>query len=160
MNTQLAIELLLLLLIANGTPVLAGLLLRDHWRAPLDAGHVCRDGQRLLGDAKTMRGVLASLLATGLAATVLGFSWQFGALFSGLAMLGDSGSSFVKRRLGFSSSCASPGLDQLPESLLPLLVLQPLTGAGIVESVVAALAFFILDLTLSSILDPGQARCR
>ena len=75
-------------------------------------------------------------------------------------MLGDTGSSFVKRRLGYPSSCASLGLDQLPESLLPLLVLQPLTGAGAVEIVVAATAFFLLDLLLSSLIAPDQTRCR
>ncbi|MGD2112020.1 MAG: CDP-archaeol synthase [Gammaproteobacteria bacterium] len=160
MNTRLAIELLLLLLIANGAPVLAGLLLRDRGMLPLDAGHVCRDGRRLLGAAKTVRGLLASLLATLLAAMMLGFAWWYGVLFSGLAMLGDNFSSFTKRRLGYPSSCARPVLDQLPESLLPLLVLQPLTGSGVTEIAVAATVFFLLDLMLSSLINPGQAPCR
>jgi CDP-diglyceride synthetase len=160
MNTRLVIELIVLLLVANGTPVLAGLLLRDHWKLPLDGGHVCRDGHRLLGTAKTVRGLLASILTTTLAAAALGFSWLYGAMFGGLAMLGDAVSSFVKRRLGYTASCTRPVLDQLPESLLPLLVLQPLTGAAALEIVAAATAFFTLDLLLSSLIKPDQARCR
>ena len=160
MNTWLAIELLLLLLIANGTPALTGLLCHRRWNAPLDGGHVCRDGQRLLGATKTVRGLLASLLTTSLAAGLLGFGWLYGVLFGSLAMLGDTASSYTKRRLGYPSSCAQPGLDQLPESLLPLLALMPLTDAGVVEIVVAATAFFILDLLLSALFVPDQARCR
>lgn len=160
MDTRLAIELLLLLLVANGTPVLVGVLLQGRWNRPLDGGHVCRDGRRLLGDAKTVRGLLASLLATQAFAAMLGFAWWYGLLFGGLAMLGDTASSYLKRRLGYASSCARPLLDQLPESLLPLLVLQPLTGSGSAEMAVAALAFLILDLLLSSLINPDQAPCR
>jgi CDP-2,3-bis-(O-geranylgeranyl)-sn-glycerol synthase len=160
MNIRLAIEFTLLLLVANGTPVLAGLLLGERWNTPLDGGHVCRDGQRLLGTAKTVRGLLASIAATVLAAAALGFTWVYGALFGGLAMLGDTLSSFSKRRVGYPASCAKPVLDQLPESLLPLLVLQPMTGAGAAEILVAMLVFFILDLLLSRLINPGQARCR
>lgn len=160
MNTRLAIELILLLLVANGTPALVALLLRERWNMPLDGGYVCRGGRRLFGSAKTVRGLLTSLLATVLAAAVLGFGWLYGALFSALSMLGDTSSSFIKRRLGYPDSCASPVLDQLPESLLPLLVLQPLTAAGIVEITVATLVFFILNLLLSALAHPDQARCR
>ena len=94
-----------------------------------------------------------------LTAGLLGFSWLFGAVFGGLAMLGDSVSSYTKRRLGYLTSCAMPVLDQLPESLLPLLGTQPMSGAAM-EIVVAATAFFILDLLLSSLVNPDQARCR
>lgn len=160
MDTRLALELILLLLIANGMPVLISLLLGERWQLALDGGHVCRDGRRLLGTAKTVRGLLASLLATAAAAALLGLGWRYGALFSGLAMLGDSGSSYIKRRRGYPASCASPLLDQLPESLLPLLVLQPLTGAGLLELAAAAAAFFAIDLLLSRLVNPGQARCR
>jgi CDP-2,3-bis-(O-geranylgeranyl)-sn-glycerol synthase len=160
MNARLAIELLLLLLVANGAPVLAGLMLRERWNSPLDGGHVCRDGRRLLGPAKTVRGVLAALLATPVCALLLGFSWWYGVLFSGLAMLGDTGTSYLKRRLAYPPSCARPVLDQLPESLLPLLLLQPLTGSGIPEIAVAVAAFFLVDLLMSSLFHPDQPPCR
>jgi CDP-2,3-bis-(O-geranylgeranyl)-sn-glycerol synthase len=160
MDTRLAIELLLLLLVANGSPVLTGVLLHNRWNRPLDGGRVCRDGRRLLGATKTVRGLLASLLATLAFTVMFGFVWWYGVLFSGLAMLGDSISSYVKRRLGYPSSCARPLLDQLPESLLPLLGLQPLLGYGIAEGAVAAFAFLIADLLLSNLINPDQAPCR
>jgi len=159
MDTRLALDLTVLLLVANGTPALTGLLMRGRWNAPLDGGHVCRDGQRLLGSAKTVRGLLSSLVATTLLAGMLGFSWSYGITFGCLAMLGDTISSFTKRRLGYQISCARPVLDQLPESLLPLLVLEPATEAA-AEIVVAATAFLALDLLLSSLVKSDQARCR
>lgn len=160
MDIRLASELLLLLLIANGTPVLAGLLLRRRWAYPLDGGRVCRDGRRLFGASKTVRGLLAALLATALLAAALGLPWWYGALFAGLAMSGDTGSSYLKRRLGYPSSCASPGLDQLPESLLPLLLLQRVTATGPAELAAVTVAFAAIDLLLSRLLNPAQPRCR
>ena len=44
--------------LANGTPVLAKLLLGGRWVWPVDFGLMLPDGNRLLGDAKTWRGVL------------------------------------------------------------------------------------------------------
>ena len=40
-------------------------------------------------------------------------------------MLGDLFSSFLKRRLSFTSGDAVPGLDQIPEGLLPFLLIAP-----------------------------------
>jgi len=45
-----------------------------------------------------------------------------GLVFSLAALLGDSVTSFIKRRLGLVSGGHAPGLDQALESLLPLLV--------------------------------------
>ncbi len=160
MNIRLSVELILLLLVANGTPVLMALLLGSRWSMPLDGGHVCRDGHRLLGAAKTVRGLLVSILATTLAATALGFTWLYGASFAGLAMLGDAASSFIKRRMGYPASCAKPVLDQVPETLLPLLVLQPVTGAAAAEIMGAMIVFSILDLLLPRLVNSGQTRCR
>jgi len=160
MNTRLAIELIVLLLVANGAPVLTALLLRERWNIPLDGGHVCRNGRRLLGPAKTVRGLVAAILASALVAAALGFGWLLGALFGSLAMLGDSISSFIKRRLGYPASCASPVLDQLPESLLPLLVLAPVIGIPALEITAVVCVFFILDLLLSSLINPAQEPCR
>jgi len=160
MNIRLAIELTLLLLVANGTPALIGLLARGHRGLPLDGGHMCRDGHRLLGASKTVRGLLGSLLATTLAAAVLGYTWLFGASFAGLAMLGDATSSFVKRRLGYPASSALPVLDQVPESLLPLLLLQPVTGAAVAEILGAIAVFFILDLLLPRLVRHGAGDAR
>ena len=67
-------------------------------------------------------------------------------MFSLGALLGDSLTSFIKRRLGLASGGHAPGLDQVLESLLPLLIVQQrldLTLSGILSLV---LSFIILDL--------------
>jgi CDP-2,3-bis-(O-geranylgeranyl)-sn-glycerol synthase len=67
-------------------------------------------------------------------------------VFSLAALLGDSVTSFIKRRLGVVSGGHAPGLDQVLESLLPLLVVQhrfDLTLSGILGVMIA---FIILNL--------------
>lgn len=160
MRLDLVIELLLLLTVANATPVVLGFLLGRRLAWPLDAGRNYTDGRRLFGASKTIRGILASILLTALVAPLLGVDSGTGALVGLLAMIGDVTTSFIKRRLGYTSGCASPLLDQLPETCLPLLVLAPATGATLVEMVAAVVAFTVLDLMLSRLYLPDQTRCR
>ena len=101
--------LMLLLLAANGSPILARNLLEERWGTPLDLGKTLPDGNRLLGDAKTWRGLVAAVLASTLLAIAVGWPWQIGALIGLFAMLGDALSSFIKRRLGKPSSSMAPG---------------------------------------------------
>lgn len=115
------LTLLLLLLIANGAPVLAHLWLQDRWVAPIDRGRRWPDGRRILGDSKTWRGFVAGLVSTAAAAEVLGYGVRFGTLFATLSLIGDLISSFTKRRLGLPPSARATGLDQLPEALLPMI---------------------------------------
>jgi CDP-diglyceride synthetase len=137
----LVTQLLVLLTAANGAPVLLTRWLGDRWAWPLDGGIVLADGRRALGRSKTLRGFVAALVATGLAAWLMALPWGLGIAFAAASMLGDMTSSFVKRRLGIESSGRAMGLDQIPEALLPLLVcyraleLDPLT-------VVATVALF------------------
>jgi CDP-2,3-bis-(O-geranylgeranyl)-sn-glycerol synthase len=149
MNVAQILILLLLVTTANITPVIVRLLLGRRWNAPLDAGLGLPDRRPLLGPGKTVRGVIASLLATAAMAFVLGSSPAAGAGFAGLAMAGDICSSFVKRRLGFASGHPAPLLDQLPESLLPLWLMQPVIGGTHTEILVAAAGFTVIDLVLS-----------
>ena len=160
MRYPLVIELLLLLLVANGMPVVLGILLRQHFSWPVDAGRNFLDGRRLFGASKTVRGVLGSIAVTALVAPVCGLDRASGALFGLLAMAGDLTSSFIKRRLGYPSGSQHPLLDQLPETCLPLWLLQPVTGANLIEMAVAIAAFTVLDLLLSRLYRPGQARCK
>jgi hypothetical protein len=153
-------ELLFLLIVANGAPVLLGLLLGRRCNQALDGGHLFFDKRPWFGASKTIRGVLAAIIASTLCAPLIGFSYTYGALFGGLAMLGDLLSSFIKRRLGFPSSCSRPGLDQLPETLLPLLVLQPTHKATVPEMALVVTVFIVIDLLLSRVLNPCQATCR
>ena len=75
----------------------------------------CSDRQRRCA------GSLCALMVTTAVAPVVGLAWQIGLLVGGLAMVGDLFSSFLKRRLGRSSSTPLVGIDQIPESLFPLL---------------------------------------
>ena len=141
----LALRLLLLLTVANNAPSAAKLLLRERWNWPIDGGVLFLDGRPLLGHSKTWRGLAAAVLLTALLAPVLGFSAAIGALTGALSMLGDALASFTKRRLGVPTSGRAFGLDQLPEAVLPLLVLhEPLLLSWTVITGVAV-AFFLLE---------------
>ncbi|MCU7921876.1 MAG: CDP-archaeol synthase [Candidatus Thiodiazotropha sp. (ex Dulcina madagascariensis)] len=115
------LKLLLLLVAANGAPILARHLFGDRFDLPLDGGHRTPKGRYLLGPSKTIRGLIAAILATSAIAPLLGIDWKSGAMIGALAMLGDLLASFVKRRLKMPPSSQAIGLDQVPESLLPLL---------------------------------------
>ena len=146
------LSLLLLLLIANGTPVLARLLLGRRLRRPLDGGRVLGDGRPLFGPSKTWAGLASALAATALAAPLLGLPWWLGASTGLLAMLGDLLSSFLKRRLGLASGAMAPGLDQIPEALLPLLLCRPLLGLSWGEVLGLPVAFMAAALAISRLL--------
>jgi CDP-2,3-bis-(O-geranylgeranyl)-sn-glycerol synthase len=118
----LELDLLLLVVIANGVPIIGAAVCGDWGAYPLDGGRVLADGHRVLGDSKTWRGILLSPLATCASAVLLGLPVGVGVAISVGAMLGDLLSSFVKRRLGMTSSSMALGLDQIPEVLLPLLL--------------------------------------
>ena len=146
------LKLLFLLLVANGTPVIVGYLLKHRLDYPLDGHLRSSDGRPLLGPSKTIRGVLSAVLATAIAASVLDLTWQSGALIGALAMCGDLISSFIKRRLGKSSSSMALGLDQIPEALIPLWVCSGSFGLSWLSVAGTVVAFFILELVLSLIL--------
>lgn len=58
---MIEIKLLLLIIIANGVPVLLGNLLQQRLDTPLDFNHRFIDGRPLFGAAKTLRGVAAAI---------------------------------------------------------------------------------------------------
>lgn len=124
----------------------AGRLLGPRFAAPIDAGVMLADGQRLLGDHKTWRGVVAGVLACTLLAPLLGYPLQIAVAFAILALTADAVSSFVKRRLRCAPGTEIPGLDQLPEALLPLLVLSRPLGIGLADVGILTAVFVLLDL--------------
>lgn len=152
MRVWLVSDLVVLLLIANAAPVIASLLFGHHGDWPVDGKRCWRDQRRLLGPSKTIRGVIAAVLMTALVAPLLNLTWLQGASFGLLAMAGDLASSFVKRRLGFASSQSVPLLDQVPETLLPLWVMQPAMAIAAREIVAAMAVFLVLDLLLSRLV--------
>lgn len=143
---------LVLLLVANGAPVVAKKVLRARFATPIDAGCVFFDGERLLGKSKTVRGVVISLLSTAVVAPLLDVTIATGAWFALWAMVGDLASSFIKRRLKLPPSSQAIGLDQVPESLLPLLVCQTALGLDSGDIAVTVAAFFVGELALSGLL--------
>ena len=152
MRVWLIHQLLLLLIIANATPVITSLLAGKHWSRPLDGNRLFLDHKPLLGPSKTLRGIFAAVVVTALAAPLFNLTLTEGALFALLAMTGDLCSSFLKRRLGIASSRSVPLLDQLPETLLPLWGLQTALGASVSEMLVAVALFVVVDLLLSRLL--------
>lgn len=152
MQVWLIVQVVVLLLVANGTPVIAKRLLGNRFSSPLDQGLTLPDGQQLLGGSKTIRGVLLAIVMTSVAAPAVGLGWQIGTLVGATAMAGDLFSSFLKRRLRLTPSSQAVGVDQVPESLFPFLMCRPLldlTWAAVVAGVVI---FVASGLVLSRIL--------
>jgi CDP-archaeol synthase len=145
-------SLLLLLITANCTPVLARLFFRNHFDIPLDCNKLFYDDKPFFGHTKTVRGILSSLFLTSLMAFAIDVPVAIGVLISCYAMTGDLLSSFFKRRLAIPSSQSAPVLDQLPESMLPLLMVNSYFNLGWTDAVIVLLAFFIVDLVLSYLL--------
>ncbi len=152
MQTWPLLQSVLLLTFANGAPVVAKKVLGARLAFPLDAGARFFDGRPLLGPSKTIRGVVASVVATAVVAPLLGVSLAAGGLVAALAMTGDLFSSFVKRRLKFPSSSQAIGLDQVPESLLPLLVCRETLSLTFLDVAIGVAIFVAGELILSRLL--------
>jgi CDP-2,3-bis-(O-geranylgeranyl)-sn-glycerol synthase len=152
MQPLLILQLLVLLAVANGTPVAAKRVLGDMLARPLDGGMTFNDGRPLFGPAKTIRGIVLSLLATPIAAALIGLPWQLGAVVAGAAMAGDLLSSFVKRRMGLAPSSKATGLDQIPEALLPLMASRLVVAVTFADIVAGTIIFFVGGIILSRIL--------
>lgn len=148
----LEFKLLCLLLVANGAPVIAWDLFGERFAWPVDLGRRWRDGRPLFGPSKTWRGLLAALLATPAAALMLGLSWQTGLMVALGAMAGDLLSSFLKRRLDIESSGKARGLDQIPESLLPLWWVKERCGLHWEDVFLLVAVFFVLEVSISPLL--------
>ena len=147
MHTTLIFQLLVLLVVANGAPVLVKKALGDQLAQPFDGGALLPDGRPLFGSSKTVRGVVSSFLATPLVALLMGFQWEVGALVAGGAVAGD-----LLRRLGFPRSSMALGLDQIPESLFPLVACRLLLPVTLVDILVGDAIFVAGGLILSPIL--------
>lgn len=144
----LVLQVLTLLLVANGAPVVAHWLLGDRYGAAIDGGREFWDRRALLGRSKTWRGLAASLGASALAATVIGLPLFIGLLMAAGAMGGDLLSSFVKRRMAIPPHGNAPLIDQLPEALLPLLLIMPIVGLSELSLLFTTAAFVLLAIML------------
>jgi CDP-2,3-bis-(O-geranylgeranyl)-sn-glycerol synthase len=152
MHPLLVFQLLMLLLVANGSPVVVKKTLGERFAVPLDGGLRFFDNRPLLGSSKTVRGIMVGIAAPTACAPLIGFDWVVGAVVGSAAMGGDLLSSFVKRRLDRAPSSRATALDQIPESLFPLLACRPLLGLSVLDVVVGTMLFFIGEVLLSRAL--------
>jgi CDP-2,3-bis-(O-geranylgeranyl)-sn-glycerol synthase len=152
MNPLTVAQLLILLTLANGTPVIAKKLLGDRFAQPFDGGARFFDGRPLFGRSKTLRGIVLALVATAAGAPVIGIDWHVGLLIGATAMAGDLFSSFIKRRMGLEPSSRAVGLDQIPESLFPMLAGAGIYGLTVADIAVGVALFFVGEIVLSRVL--------
>ena len=146
------LQLLFLLALANGSPVIAKRILNNHCSWPLDGNVKFFDGRPVFGASKTIRGILVSIAITSAAAPLIGLPLKIGLLVAIMAMAGDLLSSFVKRRLGLQSSSRAIGLDQLPEFLLPLLACRLPLSLTALDIIAGTAIFFVGEVALSRAL--------
>lgn len=149
MQPLLILALLFLLLVSNGTPVVAKWILGKRFATPLDGGIGFVDGRPLFGRAKTIRGFVLSVVATSALAPVVGLDWKIGALVGSTAMVGDLFSSFLKRRFGLVASSRATGLDQVPEALFPLLASAGELSLTLADIAVTTAIFIVGEIVLS-----------
>lgn len=151
-SLQSLLQLLLLIIIANGAPILARVLLHDAFDLAVDFGRKLPDNNAIFGSSKTWRGIWAAALTTSAAAWLIGYSPTTGLLIAAFAVAGDLTSSFIKRRLAMKPSSMAPLLDQVPESLFPALIMMPVFNLTIFSVLLLVLIFIIVELALSHTL--------
>jgi CDP-2,3-bis-(O-geranylgeranyl)-sn-glycerol synthase len=160
MHPIAVLQLLILLMLANGTPVIVKKMLGGHYSYPLDGDLTFADGRPIFGRSKTIRGIALAVLVTMAGAPLIGFGWRIGLLVGSFAMAGDLLSSFCKRRLSLPSSSRASGLDQIPESLLPLLACRDLLGLTAADILVCVVMFVVGEVVLSRLLYAFRLRDR
>lgn len=153
-------------MVANGAPILIRIFLQGpRFNSPLDCNVKFFDGRPILGHSKTIRGFVTAILVTPVIAFMLGLSLQTGFVIALYSMFGDIFSSFLKRRLNLPPSSRAWILDQVPESLFPLLAIKQI---AIQEQftlpwpniVLVVLVFLVLELFLSKLLYQLKIRKR
>ncbi len=145
-------QALVLLIAANGAPVIAVKVLGKRLARPMDNGLYFRDGYRLFGDSKTWRGLLSAVFFTTTLTILFGIQPLTGVLFATLAMTGDLLASFIKRRRGNVESSRARGLDTVPESLLPLCLLKDSLALNFIDITLIVGLFFLIEEFVSPVL--------
>ena len=146
------LQLLILLMLANGSPVVAKKIFGNYCLWPIDGNIKFVDGRPLFGASKTVRGILVSIFITSACAPLLGLTLKIGLVVATMAMAGDLLSSFLKRRLGLQSSSKAMGLDQIPESLFPLLACRQALSLMALDIIAGTAIFFVGEVVLSRVL--------
>lgn len=145
------LQIVFFLLWVNALPPLVALLLHPRFELAVDGNRFCADGRPLLGHNKTFRGVVAGIAGGMVVAPLLGLSWWAGGLGGLLAMIGDLLSSFCKRRSGIDCGSSAFLLDQLFESLLPLLFFNIFFSLTISQNLAILMLFILTAYATSSL---------
>jgi hypothetical protein len=149
MNWQIDIELLGLIVVANGMPIIGRMLLPCWLSSPVDSHLSWQDGTQVFGSSKTRRGFVLGTCSATVAAVLLGLSWTIGFAIGFTSMCGDLFSSFLKRRLGMAPSSRATFLDQIPESLFPSLLCRWMLQLTWADVAFLTLSFTAIDMILS-----------
>lgn len=149
---MLTVWLLILLILANGSPVVAARLFRHRFSTPVDGHRQWRDGRPVFGASKTWRGLAAGFITCTLFAPAFGLTMMFGAVYGALALGGDLLSSFIKRRMGLEASARATGLDQLPESVMPVAYAWAVLDLPAWQAVGVVLMFVASNMLFSPLL--------
>jgi hypothetical protein len=132
------------LLLVNSLPPLACFLRGKRFTTPLDRGTLWFDRQPIFGAHKTLDGMIVGLLGGTAVFPLLGVEWYVAGTAALLAMLGDLLSSFIKRRLSLPCGKNVAILDQLFESLLPILYLGTVMQLDIGQAALILVLFIAI----------------
>lgn len=146
------VKVLLVIIAANGAPIVARRIFGASMTQALDGGWRFVDGRPLFGASKTWLGIVSMLLAGMTVALLLGLETQSGLLIVAGVVGGDLFSSFIKRRLGMAVSAMAVLLDQVPESLLPYLLVRESLQLPWLEIGAAIVSFTVFELLVSRFL--------
>lgn len=160
MHYWVVLQLVVLLALANGSPIVVKWTFGSKGAWPLDGNMNFIDGRPLFGASKTIRGIAVSLFVTSACAPLLGLTAPIGLLVAGVAMGGDLFSSFIKRRLGLRPGGKATGLDQIPESLFSLLACRQILSLTVLDIIAGTAIFFIGAMVLSRLLFELHVRDR
>ncbi|UCE09981.1 MAG: CDP-2,3-bis-(O-geranylgeranyl)-sn-glycerol synthase [Candidatus Thorarchaeota archaeon] len=158
--------------ITNSTPVIFG------GGRPIDGGRFLRDGHRILGDGKTIRGFIAGVVCGTLTALAQYLAAPFvriemenyivvtpemdvilfmgvlaGFMLSLGTLVGDLVGSFVKRRANLKSGAPSPVLDQLGFIIMALIFAAPFFAPS--PSYPAVAVLFVMTFLVHYISNVG-----
>jgi CDP-diglyceride synthetase len=158
MHALAILQMMVLLALANGAPLIAKKICGSRFASPLDFGINFFDRRALFGPSKTLRGVGLAVLAATAGAPLIGLNPVTGAIAGSAAMAGDLLSSFLKRRLNLPSSSQALGLDQIPESLLPMLACRHALSLAAADIALGVGLFFAGELVLSRLLFQAKLR--
>ncbi|HTV90852.1 MAG TPA: CDP-archaeol synthase [Stellaceae bacterium] len=158
MHPILLLDLLALMTVANGAPLFAKKIFGETLAYPVDGGVLFFDRRPLFGASKTIRGVVLAVALAAVIRPLLDLDAPIGLAVGAAAMVGDLFSSFCKRRAGLAPSSRATGLDQIPESLFPLLLCRLWLGLTALDIGIGVVAFFVGEIVLSRLLHQLRLR--